>query len=194
MWCRETDATPYPGSVTVKTRLLALAAAAALALPLIGCAPAINLPGPDASATTVPVISDGPCADDAGVTLAVDSSALPGGSAQEWCRTTAEPLAVTDLLEDAGVTLQGSTEFPDFICRVNGLPSADEPLGSTEDPDYVETCKTSSPAFGYWALWVRPAGGDWGYAQEGTATLTAKPGESIGLLFTLDGAPAAPTS
>lgn len=179
--------------MTVKTRLFALASAAALVASLAACTATA---GPDTtpSPTTASVVAEGACTDDTGVTLSVDSSALEGGSTQEWCRTTDGPLAVTDLLEDAGVTLQGSTEFPDFICRVNGLPSDDAPLGSTEDPDYVETCETSSPAFGYWALWVKPAGGDWGYAQEGAETLTAQPGESIGLLFTLDGAPAAPTS
>jgi hypothetical protein len=183
--------------VTLKTRILSLTSAALLALTLAACSPADETPAPENSspaATAAPVLAEGACADDSGVTLQVDSSALSGGSVAEWCRTTGEKIAVTDVLEDAGVTLEGSTEFPDFICRVNGIPSDDAPLGSTEDPDYVETCETSSPAFGYWALWVKPAGGEWGYAQEGVATLTAQPGESIGLLVTLDGAPAAPTS
>jgi hypothetical protein len=180
--------------VTFRTRLLALASATALAFSLAACT-AGTTPAPDETpSTAAPLVSEGPCADGAGVTLSVDASALPGGAAQEWCRTTDEQIAVADLLEDAEVTLQGTEEYPDFICRVNGLPSADEPLGSTEDPEYVETCANTPPAFGYWALWVKPADGEWGYAETGVAELTAQPGQSIGLLFTLDGAPAAPTS
>ncbi len=47
-------------------------------------------------------------------------------------------------------------------------------------------------AFAYWALWTKPAGGTWDYAQEGLSALTASPGDSVELLFTLDGAPASP--
>lgn len=183
--------------MTLKTRLLALASAAALALTLAACT---ATPAPDdtatdsPAATAAPAVSEGACADDSGVTLQVDSSALAGGSVAEWCHASGEAIAVTDLLEDAGVTVEGTAEFADFICRVNDLPSADAPLGSTEDPDYVESCESTPPAFGYWAMWVKPAAGEWAYAEEGLATLTAQPGESIGLLFTLDGAPAAPTS
>ncbi|CAI9393462.1 hypothetical protein [Microbacterium sp. T2.11-28] len=179
--------------MTLQTRLLALASATALALSLAACT-ATTEPAETPTPTTAAAVTEGACADDSGVTLSVDASALPGGSAQEWCRPADEQIAVADLLEDAEVTLQGTDEYPDFICRVNGLPSADEPLGSTEDPEYVETCASTPPGFGYWALWVKPAGGEWAYAEEGVATLRAQPGESIGLLFTLDGAPAAPTS
>ena len=49
-------------------------------------------------------------------------------------------------------------------------------------------------AFAYWSLWVQPEGGEWGYAQEGLSTLQLQPGESLELLFTLNGEPAAPTS
>jgi hypothetical protein len=179
--------------VTLRTRFLALASAAALILTLAACT-ATTAPEGAPAPPTASAVTEGACADDAGVTLSVDASALPGGAAQEWCRAADEQIAVADLLEDAEVTLQGTEEYPDFICRVNGLPSSDEPLGSTEDPEYIETCVGTPPGFGYWALWVKPAGGEWAYAEEGVATLRAQPGESIGLLFTLDGAPAAPTS
>ena len=79
-----------------------------------------------------------------------------------------------------------------MVCRVDGLPSATEPVGSTEDPAYVESCASMPAAFAYWSLWVQPAGGEWGYATEGLATLQLEPGDSVELLFTLDGAPAAP--
>ena len=44
------------------------------------------------------------------------------------------------------------------------------------------------------ALWVKPASGDWVYAQEGLATVQVSPGESLELLFTVDGEPAAPAA
>ena len=47
-------------------------------------------------------------------------------------------------------------------------------------------------AFAYWAIWIKPASGDWTYAQEGLATQQVKPGESLELLYTVDGAPATP--
>lgn len=196
---RRCDPCPYPGSVTLKTRLIPLAALVGLTLTVAGCTGGPNLADPsDTPSASAPAstIAEGACEGDSGVTLQVDSSALEGGSVREWCRTTDEQIPVTDLLEDAGVTTQGTEEYgDDFVCRVDGLPSADEPVGSTEDPDYVEGCEKTAAAFAYWSLWVRSdAGAEWAYAQEGITTLLASPGESISLLFVLDGAPAAPTS
>lgn len=50
------------------------------------------------------------------------------------------------------------------------------------------------PAFAQWSLWVKPAGGEWDDAQESLAALNVEPGDSVELLFTLDGTPAAPTA
>ncbi len=182
--------------MTSQTRLLSLAAAAALLVALSGCAsPAPSGDAePTASVPPAAAIVEGSCDADEGVTLVVDSSALADGSVQEWCRPTADDLAVADLLAEAGVTTEGTDEYGDqVVCRVNGLPSASAPVGSNEDPSYVEECASMPAAFAYWALWERPAGGEWAYATEGLSTLQATPGESIALLFTLDGEPAAPT-
>lgn len=178
------------------TRLLALASAAALALTLAACA---STTAPAASETPTapqtPAIAEGACADDTGVTLLVDSSALAGGERAEWCVPADETIGASEVLAAASVTTEGTEEYGDqVICRVNGLPSADEPVGSTEDPAYVESCASIGPAFAYWSLWTSPAGGEWGYAETGVAELEIEPGDSLGLLFTLDGAPAAPTS
>lgn len=186
--------------MTLKTSALTAAAAASLVLLLAGCAaPAANGPGADATPSgDVPpaaAIVAGPCDTDEGVTLVVDSSALADGDVQEWCRPTEEALAVATVLDEAGVETEGTEEYgDDVVCRVNGIPSATEPVGSTEDPAYVEECASMPAAFAYWSLWVKTTGGEWGYAEEGLATLEAAPGESVALLFTLDGAPASPTS
>lgn len=138
-----------------------------------------------------PVV-DGACSGDEGVTLVVDSSALEGGERTESC-VTADVEVAADVLEAAGLEIEGTEEYPeDIVCRVDGLPSADAPLGSTEDPEYVEECTSMPAAFGYWSIWVQPAGGEWGYAMEGLATQKVAKGEGLALLFTLDGAPAAP--
>ena len=184
--------------MTLKTSLLTATATAALVLLLAGCS-APGADGPSATPTgDVPpaaAIVEGPCEADDGVTLVVDSSALADGELQEWCRPTDAPLAVATLLDEAGIETEGTEEYgDDVVCRVNGVPSATEPVGSTEDPAYVEECASMPAAFAYWSLWTRPAAGEWGYAEEGLATLEASPGESIALLFTLDGAPAAPAS
>lgn len=174
-------------------RLLPLAAAAALLLSLTACAgpiaadPAVN---PDDPMEVVSV--SGACAGDEGVTVSVDASALdetPG----EWCVFTSETIAATDVLERAGVTTEGTEEYGDqVVCRVDGLPSGDQPLLDPDGSEYVEECAAMPAAFAYWSLWVRPAGGEWDYAQEGLSTLTVEPGEGLALLFTLNGEPATP--
>ncbi len=141
------------------------------------------------------VATDQACAGDEGVTVVVDASALDDTASKTFCYLASGKVSVSDALAGAGIQTEGTTQYGnDVICRVDGLPSASAPVGSTEDPTYVEKCETMPAAFAYWSLWVKPAGGAWDYAQEGLATLTATPGDSVELLFTLDGAPAAPAA
>ena len=79
-----------------------------------------------------------------------------------------------------------------MVCRVNGVPAEDTPLTAEDGSEYFETCQSMAPGFAYWALWVKPEGGDWDYAQEGLSTLQLEPGEGLALLFSLNGEPAAP--
>jgi hypothetical protein len=41
---------------------------------------------------------------------------------------------------------------------------------------------------------VKPSNGDWAYAQEGLDSLKLNPGESLELLYTVDGEPAVPAA
>lgn len=180
--------------MTVASRLLPLFAAGALALGLAGCT-AAGAPTVTPTATVGKAVTEGACSDEHGVTFIVDSSALAGGDVSTWCDPADEALAVSAIVSNLGLKIEGTKEYPDeVVCRVDGLPSASDPVGSTEDPDYVEACEKMPAAFAYWSLWVKPADGEWAYAQEGLSTLTAKPGESVELLFTLDGKPAAPAT
>lgn len=183
--------------MTSTPRLLTLIAAGALALGLSACSgesttgPSAEPDDTDAAAVAVQTACEG----DEGVTVVVDASALDEAESETWCYFASDTVSVADAVAAAGIETEGTTEYGDqVICRVNGLPSATEPVGSTEDPAYVESCESMPAAFAYWSLWAKPAGGAWDYAQEGLATLTAEPGDSIALLFTLDGEPATPAA
>ncbi|ALJ21470.1 hypothetical protein [Microbacterium sp. No. 7] len=172
------------------TRLLPLAAAAALLLSLTACSPS-EAPADDTAGSGV---SEGACADAEGVTLSVDASAIDAAP-EQWCIPTDDTIAASDVLSLAGVTTEGTEEYGDqVVCRVDGVPAADQKLPNPEGGDYVEECAAMPAAFAYWSLWVKPAGGEWDYAQEGLSTLDLDPGDSLELLFSLNGEPAAPAS
>lgn len=187
--------------MTSTPRILTLLAAGALALGLSACSGAAAEPaGTSASSPTAPAdaaFADGDCAGDEGVTVVIDAGTLADAPQVDRtaCVFTDTTLAAADAITALGVATEGTEQYGDqVICRVDGLPSASEPVGSTEDPAYIEACKTMPAAFAYWSLWLKPAGGAWDYAQEGLSTLQLEPGDSIELLFTLDGAPAAPAA
>lgn len=184
---------PYPGAVT--SRIVPTLAAAALALALTACAPEAT-PAEPSPSPSITFAAD--CTPESDVTVIVDGGDLAGADevATDTCVAADEPIAALDALAQAGVELEGSEEYGDaIVCRVDGQPSADEPVGSSEDPAYVETCESMPAGFAYWGLWVKSSpDGEWGFAQEGIETLTLAPGESLQLLFSLDGAPAAPAA
>jgi len=194
----------------VTSKLPYAAAALLLALSLTACAPE-PAPAPSSpSATDAPagepttpgdadesLVTDGPCADATGVTVTVDPGTLASveSPAIEKCIPSAGPLAAAEAFERAGVTTEGTTEYGDqVVCRVNGVPGEDQPLPNPDGSEYLEECASMPAAFAYWSLWLKPADGEWNYAPEGLSTLQLNPGESVELLFTLNGEPAAPVS
>ena len=94
-----------------------------------------------------------------------------------------------DVLGMAGVSIEGTKEYGDaVVCRVNGIPSATEPIEVEGEEPHLETCEEFPPAFAYWGLWVRQApDADWEYAMEGVSSLQLTQGQSIGLSFSLGG-------
>ena len=179
--------------MTPTLRTLTATAAAALLLTLAACssAPASDTAEPSASASAS---GEGSCA---GVTVIVDASAFEEADdiSQSQCIETDEKIAASDALDEAGITAEGTTEYGDqALCRVDGLPAADAALTAEDGSEYFESCEKMAPAFAYWALWVQPSGGEWDYASEGLSTLQLEPGDSLALLFTLNGEPSAPTS
>ncbi len=121
----------------------------------------------------------------AGVWLQVDFDIL-GATLIETCVDAAAPLEALTVLDAAAVTITGTADYGlDVVCRVNGLPAADQSLKIPGHESYRETCATMTPEFGYWSVWVEDrATGEWDYASVGIDDLTLAPGESLGFTFT----------
>jgi hypothetical protein len=129
------------------------------------------------------------------VKVIVDSGALKQAAADtSVCVPVDAPTPASEVLDKAKVKTEGTPAYPkEVVCRVNGVPAADFDIAH-KGGTYREECKKMPAAFAYWALWVKPASGKWGYAQEGLTTLKVSPGQSLELLFTVDGAPATPAA
>ncbi|MDR7160946.1 hypothetical protein [Arthrobacter sp. BE255] len=180
----------------IRTAAASSLAAAGLLLTLAACStPATTQPSasaPVSSAAASSNASGGPCA---GVKVVVDTGALKQDAAEtSVCVPVDAKTPASKVLEEAKVKTVGTTQYPtELVCRVNGVPAADFEI-THKGGTYKEECAGMPAAFAYWSLWVKPATGDWAYAQEGLATLQVSPGESLELLYTVDGAPAAPTA
>ena len=178
----------------IRTAAASSLAAAGLLFALAACsAPTATQPTTSAPASTAAASSSaaaGPCT---GVKVIVDSGSLKQAAADtSVCVPVDAPTAASKVLEEAKVKTEGTTQYPkELVCRVNGVPAADLDI-THKGGTYREDCSKMPAAFAYWALWVKPATGDWAYAQEGLATLQVSPGQSLELLFTVDGEPAAP--
>ena len=179
----------------IRTAAASSLAAAGLLFTLAACSsPAATQPTTSAPATPATASSSaaasGPCD---GVKVIVDSGALKQAAADtSVCVTVDAPTLASKVLDEAKVKIEGTDAYPkELACRVNGVPAADFDIAH-KGGTYREECKKMPAAFAYWALWVKPASGAWGYAQEGLATLKVSPGQSLELLFTVDGEPATP--
>ncbi|BAS11153.1 hypothetical protein AHiyo4_45750 [Arthrobacter sp. Hiyo4] len=180
----------------IRTAAASSLAAAGLLFTLAACsAPATTTPTTSAPVSTAAASSSaasGPCA---GVKVIVDSGSLKQAAADKSvCVPVDAPTAASKVLEEADVKTVGTTQYPnELVCRVNGVPAADFDI-THKAGTYKEECKGMPAAFAYWSLWVKPDAGAWEYAQEGLATLQVSPGQSLELLFTVDGEPAAPAA
>ena len=179
----------------IRTAAASSLAAAGLLLALAACsAPATTQPTASAPASSASASASaaGPCA---GVKVIVDSGSLDQAAADtSVCVPADGPTLASAVLSQAEVKIEGTAKYPtSFACRVNGVPAADFDIAH-KGGTYREECKKMPAAFAYWALWVKPASGAWAYAQEGLATLKVSPGQSLELLYTVDGAPAAPAA
>jgi hypothetical protein len=177
----------------MRTAAASSLAAAGLLFSLAACsAPASTQPA--TSTTPSPATASSSASDTCpGVKVIVDSGSLKQAAADKSvCVPVEAATPASKVLEEADIKTEGTEQYPtELVCRVNGVPAADLDI-THKAGTYREECKGMPAAFAYWSLWTKPASGDWAYAQEGLATLKVNPGESLELLYTVDGEPAAP--
>ncbi len=120
-----------------------------------------------------------------GVVVEVNFGALGAEQISQCISFEGEEILAKDVLAQAGVEIEGTITYPDqIVCRVNGLPSATEPLEIEGQEPYLEPCTDMPPEFAYWALWIKAnQAAEWQYAPEGAATLKLTRGDAVGLAF-----------
>lgn len=152
----------------------------------------LALSGCSAARSSVPATTA--AAECSGVELVINYDLLEGGDVDQ-CVPVTETTTVAEVLKQAQVTTEGTVQYGDqVVCRVNGLPAADEPFTVAGHDPYTETCQTMAPDYAYWALWVKSAQlATWDYAQSGVSTEQVGPGDSVGLVFSTGGNAPQPT-
>lgn len=162
-------------SIPFPIRLVSVLAITAVTL--VGCAST-----PAATTSQNETSSDG-CD---GIAVVVNYGDL-GAETQDSCVSLeGETIAASEVIDSVGLEVEGTAKYGDqIVCRVNGLPSADEPVIVDGQDPHTETCADMPPQFAYWALFIKKTSdGAWEYATEGLGTLQLNKGESLGLIFT----------
>jgi hypothetical protein len=171
--------------VTTPRRTLSVAAAAALIALGPAAAPAF---AEDAG-------KPGSCTDDSGVTVVVDFSAL-GGDVVVRCAGGPGGQGFTglDALTEAGFSVAGTQRWGmEFVCRLQGRPTAREDLVIPGDDSYHEDCGDTPPETAYWGYWYASNGGSWKYSSISAASHTTIKGGFEGWSFHLgSGSPKPP--
>ncbi|MFD1945432.1 hypothetical protein [Nocardioides aestuarii] len=105
------------------------------------------------------------CTSQSGVTVVVDFKQLGGGIDQACVSDQGQ---ADDLFVAAGHALE-NVQGQAFVCRVDGLPSADD-----------ESCARTPPANKYWGLWWSDGtDGAWTYSSQGAYSLDVPDGGAV---------------
>ena len=127
------------------------------------------------------------------VTFIIDYQSLKDTPKTTQCIETAKKINALDVAKQAGTNLVGTAKYgSNIVCRVNGLPDNVHPIKSAKHKNYVEKCADMPAEFGYWAVLVKTPTKDWGWATVGIADLNLNPGDSLALVFSVDGKLAMP--
>ncbi len=120
-----------------------------------------------------------------GVVVEVNFGTMQAEQISSCIAFEGDEILAKDALAQAAVEIEGTVTYPDqIVCRVNGLPSATDPLEIEGQEPHIESCADMPPEFAYWALWVKnDVASQWEYATEGAATLKLSRGQSVGLAF-----------
>jgi hypothetical protein len=153
-------------------RTLAVAAAAALTALGLSAAPAFAGSSAPSRSVVAAAGKPGYCSDDTGVTVVVDFSAL-GGNVVVRCAAGPGGRGFTglDALAGAGFSVAGTQRWgSQFVCRIQGRPTARESLAIPGDDSYHEDCGDTPPDTAYWGYWYAPNGGRWRYSSISAAS------------------------
>jgi len=132
------------------------------------------------------------------VNVVIDYGVLdPQNEPYEKCLVTDVEITALELMKSENFKLEGTDKYGDaIVCRLNNLPSANEPIGVKGHEDYIESCKDMPAEFAYWAVLEKrkqalpnPAdlNAKWAWAQVGVAELALKPGDSLAFVFADNG-------
>ena len=144
----------------------------ARAAALLGLIPLLVLgaPAPRASAAA--------CGGTSGVTVVVDFTAFGRGVVTACA--AGDPSSGLDALAKAGFSWTGVQQQPGFVCRIDGLPDAQQ-----------EACVRTPPADAYWA-YFHAEDGEWEYAAQGAGSHDPEPGDTEGWAFGKEAKPSTP--
>jgi hypothetical protein len=98
-------------------------------------------------------------------------------TAIDSCVSLTDGDSALDLVKSIGLKIAGTEKYGDqIVCTVNGLPKKAD-------------CSDMPPEDAYWAIFVRRPGvvSEWGWADKGISDLKLNAGDSLGLVFTVDG-------
>lgn len=151
------------------------------ALVLTGCA----------SASVSEFAADGSCG---GARVTVNFAGL-GQDVSSCVSISGNAATARQVLSAAGVSTEGTKTYGDMVlCRVNGVPGKNQQIVISGGEPYVETCQELPAAFAYWGFYLRVSDStDWVFAPEAVTDLLVRPGDSIGLAFSLGGTALKPT-
>lgn len=117
------------------------------------------------------------CSDGTGVSVVVDFGSF--GGTQTGC-AGAPPTGLA-ALSQAGFSVVQVTTQPGFVCRIDGVPPAQD-----------DACVRTPPTTAYWSYWTAaPGARSWSYSTQGAASTHPEQGASEGWAFGAGSPPAA---
>jgi len=144
-----------------------------------------------ASASVSDFATDGSCD---GARVTVNFAGL-GKDVSSCVSVAGDSATAKDVFAAAGVSIEGTKAYGDMVlCRVSGVPGKNQQIVIAGSEPYVETCEEFPAAFAYWGFYLRADGtSDWVFAPEAVTDLLVRPGDAIGLAFSLGGTSLKPT-
>jgi len=172
-------------TMSPSVRVLSLAAAAALAVAaLTGCSSDVSR----SASAALPVGANKLATINAactGVKVVIEYGAI-GHAPEATCVDVSGPQSVSAVLAQAGIKVEGTPKYGDaLVCRLNGLPAADEAVVVKGQPNYTESCADNTPMTYYWYMHVKNnAQGLWATAEKGVKEQQVSAGQQIDFVYT----------